>query len=199
MKPFQTLPRAAAWRHAGARDGFEVVFFTVSPDGVRAHGSTSAVEEGEPWHVEYDITLDLSWHTRSAWIRSRSSLGVAEIRVESDGVGHWTVNGEPQPLLDGLYDVDLESSAMTNAFPVHRMDLPLGVSADAPAVYVRAVDLRVERLEQQYTRTGDTSFDYASPAFDTYCRLDYDPSGLVVNYPGIAIRESSLLGILAEG
>ncbi|WP_066375335.1 putative glycolipid-binding domain-containing protein [Herbidospora mongoliensis] len=191
MSIFENPPAAAAWRHVDARNGFEVVFFTVSREGVRAHGSTSAVEDGEPWHVEYDITLDPSWRTRVARIRNRTPAGENVLLIESDGAGHWTVNGEPQPFLDGVHDVDLESSAMTNAFPVHREDLP---AFDAPAVYVRAVDLRVERLEQHYTRTGDLSFDYASPAFGTFCRLDYDPSGLVVNYPGIAIRDASILG-----
>ncbi|GAB1822823.1 putative glycolipid-binding domain-containing protein [Herbidospora sp. RD11066] len=182
MSLFERLPSAAAWRHV---EGFEVVFFEVSPEGIRARGSTSAVEDGEPWYVEYDITLDASWHTRRAVVRNRSSRGAGEVLIESDGAGHWTVNGEPAPLLDGLHDVDLESSAMTNAFPVHRESAE---AFDAPAVYVRAADLRVERLEQHYTRTGGTSFDYASPAFGTFCRLDYDPSGLVVDYPGIAVR-----------
>ncbi len=34
------------------------------------------------------------------------------------------VDGEPAPHLDGVLDVDLESSALTNAFPVHRLDYP---------------------------------------------------------------------------
>lgn len=45
-------------------------------------------------------------------------------------------------------DVDLESSALTNALPVHRMGLGIEPAADAPAAYVRALDLSVDRLEQ---------------------------------------------------
>jgi hypothetical protein len=37
---------------------------------------------------------------------------------------------------------------MTNALPVHRIALPAGAPADAPAAYVRAAGLAVERLEQ---------------------------------------------------
>jgi hypothetical protein len=81
---------------------------------------------------------------------------------------------------------------MTNAFPVHRMSLHLGDKAPAPAAYVRALDLRVERLEQDYVRVNDENghqqYDYASPAFDFECRLVYDESGLPLDYPGIAVR-----------
>ena len=107
--------------------------------------------------------------------------------LEADG-GHWLVDGQAAPRLDGCLDVDLESSAMTNAFPVHRLGLPVGGQAAAPAAYVRALDLAVERLEQTYVRTADDSYDYASPAFDFECRLVYDDSGLVLDYPGIAVR-----------
>ena len=81
---------------------------------------------------------------------------------------------------------------MTNALPIHRLLLPVGGQAAAPAVYMRAVALRVERLEQTYTRcddrAGSQQFKYEAPAFDFECRLLYDNSGLVLQYPGIATR-----------
>jgi hypothetical protein len=52
--------------------------------------------------------------------------------------------------------------------------------------------LAVERLEQTYTRVDDEDgveqYDYEAPAFDFGCRLAYDHSGLVLQYPGIARR-----------
>jgi hypothetical protein len=89
-------------------------------------------------------------------------------------------------------DVDLESSAMTNALPVHRLRLAVGAGAGAPAAYVHAASLNVDRLEQAYLRITDDSarqrYDYAAPAFDFTSRLGYDRSGLVLDYPGIAVR-----------
>jgi hypothetical protein len=94
--------------------------------------------------------------------------------------------------LDGCLDVDLESSAMTNTLPVHRLSLDAGVAALVPAAYVRAVGLGVTRLEQQYTRVADENacqrYDYVAPSFDFRCRLAYDEDGLVMTYPGIADR-----------
>jgi hypothetical protein len=156
----------------------------------RSH--TAAVEDGEPFAVRYAIELDECWRTRSADIAGRSSSGTATVGIEGDGQGHWRIDGRPAAHLDGCLDVDLESSALTNAFPVHRLDLSPGVAADAPAAYVRALDLSVGRLEQHYARiddgTGRRRFRYESPAFGFRCDLVYDDAGLVVDYPGIAIR-----------
>jgi hypothetical protein len=70
--------------------------------------------------------------------------------------------------------------------------LAVGARADAPAAYVRAADLTVERLDQTYERVADDAgqqrFEYAAPVFDVNCRLVYDQSGLVIDYPGIALR-----------
>jgi hypothetical protein len=89
-------------------------------------------------------------------------------------------------------DVDLESSAMTNAFPVHRLSLRAGQAADAPAAYIRALDLTAERLEQGYRRIADQDarrrYEYSAPAFGFTALLRYDDSGLLTDYPGIAVR-----------
>jgi len=81
---------------------------------------------------------------------------------------------------------------MTDALPVHRLDLEIGGRSAAPAAYVRADHLGVERLEQEYIRTGSEQpqqqYNYAAPAFDFTSQLVYDEYGLVVRYPGIAVR-----------
>jgi len=190
---FEDPPRCAAWRHLDAREGFEVVFLRVDGDGCRLEGDTAAVEEGRAWAVRYDIGVDPGWATRSARVWGRSSSGLRELSVEADGAGRWRVDDAPAGHLDGCLDVDLESSSLTNAFPVHRLGLEVGEQAEAPAAYVRALDLAVERLEQRYTRLEDDAagrqrFHYVSPAFAFECELVYDASGLVLDYPGIAIR-----------
>ncbi len=189
---FAPLPATVAWQHRGARSGFEVVYFQGHDDGCRIEGWTTAIEDGTPWAVEYTIEVDTAGATRSARIRGRSAGGFRSTLLEADGAGHWLVDGEPAPGLDGCLDVDLEASAMTNALPVRRMGLPVAGRAAAPAAYVRAVGLGVERLEQAYVRTTDEAacqrYDYAAPAFDFSCRLTYDGSGLVLDYPGIAVR-----------
>ena len=184
--------RRAAWEHTGARRGFEVAFFGRADERVRIEGTTTAAEDGEVWSVGYAIALDPGWRTMSARIAGRSAAGEREVLLETDGRGLWHVNGARLAALDGCLDVDLESSALTNAFPVHRLGLEVGQEADAPAAYVRALDLRVERLEQQYSRLPDVDgrrrYRYRAPSFDFECELVYDETGLVLDYPGIATR-----------
>jgi uncharacterized protein len=186
------VPATAAWRHRGARSGFEVVYFGVRSDGWRIEGWTTAIEDGATWAIEYAIEVDAAWATRSARIRGRSAGGFSSALLEADGAGHWLVDGKPARHLDGCLDVDLEASAMTNALPVRRMGLPVGAREAAPAAYVRAVGLAAERLEQTYARTADEAscqrYDYVAPSFGFAARLIYDESSLVLDYPGIAVR-----------
>jgi uncharacterized protein len=186
------LPAFAAWRHLDVREGFEVLFLRAQSDGYRLEGYSTGVEDGEAWGLRYEIVLDADWVTRAAHIVGRSTEGAREVRLEGDGPGSWLVDGRPAPHLGGCLDVDLEASACTNALPVKRLALGVGDRAEAPAAYVRTADLRVERLEQTYARLADEGgrrrYDYASPAFDFFAILVYDEHGLVLDYPGIAVR-----------
>jgi uncharacterized protein len=189
---FRAPPPSAAWSHQDARSGFEVVYLQPLDGGHLLTGVTTAVEDGRPWIVDYEIHVDAGWHTRSARVTGRFDTGSSTRLLEADGEGRWSVDHEPAPHLDGCLDVDLESSALTNALPVHRLSLSTRSSAQAPAAYVRLPDLTVARLEQQYTRVSDQDerqrYDYIAPAFGFSCRLVYDAAGLVLAYPGIAMR-----------
>jgi hypothetical protein len=178
------LPDFAAWRFVDAVDGFEVVY--PRPGLLRGH--TSAVEDGEAYAVHYEIVLDDRWHTREARVASDTVSGSRETVLRSDGEGHWTVDDRPTPELDGLIDVDLEASACTNTLPIHRLPLAAGEVVPAPAAYVRALDLTVTRLDQTYARLDDHRFAYTSEGGAFQAVLEYDDAGLIVDYPGIAVR-----------
>ncbi|MGC1166628.1 MAG: putative glycolipid-binding domain-containing protein [Solirubrobacterales bacterium] len=180
---FADLPAFAAWRFVTAVDGFEIVY--AEPGRLRGH--SCAVEDGEAYAVRYEIALDERWRTREARVASDTVAGPHETVLISDGAGSWTVDGEPAPQLDGLIDVDLEASACTNTLPVHRLPLPLDEVTEAPAAYVRALDLSVTRLDQTYRRRDERRFDYTSEA-NFRVVLEYDAAGLIVDYPGIAVR-----------
>lgn len=189
---FAPLPATAAWQHQQARAGFEVVYFHRLDDGYRVEGRTAAIEDGQTWDVGYEITLDEMWATRRALIVGRSEFGTSTTLLEADGGGEWQVDGVAAPRLSGCLDVDLESSAFTNALPVHRMKLGPDDRAAAPAAYVRAVGLTVDRMEQVYVRGSHRGacqrYRYTAPAFEFTGELVYDESGLVLEYPGLAVR-----------
>lgn len=180
------MPAFAAWRFVTAVDGFEVAY----PARRELRGCTAAVEDGQPYVVRYEIALDEQWRTREVRVSNDTVEGGRSRELRSDGAGHWTVDGVAAPDLDGLVDVDLEASACTNTLPVHRLDLPDGEVVAAPAVYVRAMDLSVTRLEQTYRRRGERTFDYTSEGGGFRAVLEYDGAGLIVDYPGIAVRSA---------
>lgn len=186
------LPATVAYRHLHVRDGFEVLFLQRGREGYHLEGHSTGVENGEVWGIRYALTLDASWVTRTARIVGRSAAGAHEVRLDGDGVGGWRVDGRSAPQLAGCLEVDLEASAFTNAIPVRRLGLDVGQRASAPAAWVRLPDLRVERLEQRYARLEDDAsrqrYDYAAPELDFTAELTYDEFGLVLDYPGIAVR-----------
>ena len=189
---FGVLPATAAWHHRDVRLGFEVAYFQHDGHGYHINGCTTATEDGQTWIVSYSIRLDAAWNTREARVTARTASGLHETLLAGDGAGRWHVDGRAAAHLDGCLDVDLESSALTNTLPVHRLGLAAGARAAVPAAYVRALGLRTERLEQSYARlpdeTGHQRYRYAAPAFGFTCTLIYDESGLVLDYPGIAVR-----------
>ncbi len=160
-----------------------------TPRGHRLAGHTTAVDGGTSWSVGYVVDVDDEWRTLRAEVSVLAVGGTRRTRLERRPDDTWLVEGSRAPWLDGCVDVDLESSAVTNTLPVHRLPLPRGRTADVPAAFVRADDLRVERLEQTYARldrAGEVA--YTSSTFDVACTLTYDDAGLVLDYPGIAAR-----------
>lgn len=188
---FRHLPLHAVWRHVGEPDGFECAFFRVEDDLLVVEGQTIALDRDDVWAVGYSIRVDDSWCIRDARVAVRTARGVGVVDLEHVG-SRWFVEGQHVPELDGCEDLDLDASACTNAFPLHRLALPVGGRADAPAVHVAAPELRVGRLEQVYEhlddRDGGSRYRYRAPqvSFDSVIR--FDGSGLVDDYPTIAER-----------
>ena len=185
---FAPPPPSAAWQHRDARIGVEVATFGRADGGWLVRGATTAVEQSHAWAVRYAITLAADWTTRDVEVVAMTERGERTTRLRHDGTGGWTVDAQPRPDLAGCLDVDLEASVLTNAFPVHRVNARIGATFDAPAAYVRAVDLQVSRLEQRYRRLDARRFHYTAPAFDFAAELRYDEAGFVLDYPGLAAR-----------
>jgi uncharacterized protein len=179
------LPPAAAWRLLEAHEGFETVLFRQEADVVQFEGYSAGVEEGVAWGFRYELEVDSAWATRSVRI---SSSGGRELQLDGDGVGSWLVDGHPAPHLEGVLDVDLEGSACTNCLPIRRLAPAVGERIEAPTAYVRAGELRVERLAQRYRRLDSGRYDYESPDHGFRAVLAYDEHGLILDYPGIAVR-----------
>jgi uncharacterized protein len=115
----------------------------------------------------------------AAWRHEVARDGFESVFVRSDGSGY-RFDGHTAAVEDG------------EIWAVRYTIMRVGQSVEAPAAYVRALDLRVERLEQTYMRLDDDGdrqrYQYRSPAFGFEAQLVYDASGLVLDYPGVASR-----------
>lgn len=190
---FAELPPVACWRLAGAYDGFEVVRFSSGGDGLVLEGTTVGNEQGVPWTIHYLAWVADDWHLRRGHLIDYAG---AEVRIDADGAGSWTVDGEPRPELAGCLDLDLEASVVTNTIAVHRLALGVGQQGQSAAAYVRTNGLAVERLDQTYLRlpdeVGRLRYRYESPRFGYRASLQFGLDGLVVAYPGIGVRVATI-------
>ena len=188
------LPRQASWRHSGVRRGFEVLFTDHGPRGYRLRGVSTAVEEASAWSVEYAIDLDPAWRTQAVRAGASTVDGERHTVLRRSADHGWEVDGIARADLIGCVDIDFESSGVTNTLPLHRLEFRVGEPVQVPAAFVQANDLGVIRLEQEYTLTTVSphglSFHYESRTFDVACELTFDPAGLILEYPGIAVRDS---------
>lgn len=188
----ERLPSQAAWHHWGIRCGFETAFFESHPGGSTIRGNTSAWEAEAAWSVGYVVQTDSQWRTLTAEATVRALDGDLNTMIQRLEGDSWNVDGTHRPDLTGCVDIDFESSVVTNTLPIHRLEFATGAETSVPAAFVRADDLRVQRLEQSYrhltaTPTGHI-FEYRSSTFDFACTLEFDRSGLVVDYPEIGRR-----------
>ena len=115
--------------------------------------------------------------------------GGRPIRFElaADGAGNWTRDGSPVPELAGALDVDLGFTPATNTLPIRRLALAVGESAPVRSVWLRFPELRLEPLEQTYTREAERSFRYRAlvDGEPFIARLDTDVFGRVLHYEGL--------------
>lgn len=150
-------------------------------DGCRLRGLAVLPLGGEPCHIDYDVMCDAGWTPRSCDVSVTLSEQVRTIELRSDHVGHWEVNGNAAPHLNGCSDVDLGWTPATNTVPIRRLDLEVGDSANIVAAWVRFPELDVVANQQQYTRMASDRWRYRSGDYDFELVTDV-ASGLVLAY-----------------
>lgn len=189
LRPFPTESRVR-WRRMDV-PGREEARVERTPAGWRLTGELEVEEAGLAARLRYAIECDPEWRTRSAVIEGDAGGGPIQFALAADGVGHWTCDGAPVPDLAGALDIDLGFTPATNTLPIRRMDLAVGESAPVRSAWLRFPELRLEPLEQVYTREAELSFRYHAlvDGEPFIARLDTDAFGRVVRYGGLWVAE----------
>jgi uncharacterized protein len=138
--------------------------------------------DGQPVRCIYEVFCSSTWLTRRVRVDLESGSECGSLELTADGTGNWWRDGAELASVRGLLDVDIAVSPSTNTLPIRRFGLASGQSAEVTAVWIRVPQLSLEPLPQQYTRTGEHSYRYASRGGAFTADLTVDELGLVVRY-----------------
>jgi hypothetical protein len=182
--------RMAAWQHVEGRRGCEVARLEPAEGGgFRVDGHSTGEDEGLAWGMHYSLHVDPGWATRWLELSGLSEDGFWSLSLASDGAGSWTRDGAAAPELDGCLDVDLVCTVFTNTLAVRRLGLEVSHAGELDAVWIGTPAGReIERVPQRYTRLGLRAYLFEVVGGDFSSELEIDEFGLVVRYPGLAVR-----------
>ncbi|AZO21554.1 MULTISPECIES: putative glycolipid-binding domain-containing protein [unclassified Mesorhizobium] len=172
------------WRRLD-QEGHDGCLLAKTGDGWNLKGQAVFIQEGAPCGLSYEIDCDAGWRARAA--RVAGFLGGDALHYQFDRLDDsgWTLNGKRQTQVADLVDLDLGFTPASNLLPIRRLGLRPGISTPAPAAYLAFPELRLERLDQTYSRLDDTRYAYAAPKFGYHQVLEVSSSGFVVDYPGL--------------
>jgi uncharacterized protein len=127
------------------------------------------------------------WNVDSSGRRRSAQSGRIRFSLTADGRGNWARDGVPVPDVGGALDVDLGFTPATNTLPIRRLALAVGESAPVRSAWLHFPELRLEPLEQTYTREAELTFRYRAlvDGEPFIARLDTDAFGRVLRDEGL--------------
>ena len=185
LRPFPARARMR-WRRLDV-EGREQAWVEPTATGWRLSGEIDVEEAGVAARLRYTIDCDPQWRTRSALVEGEAAGRPVRFALAADGSGGWTRDGETMPALEGALDVDLGFTPATNTLPIRRLALAVGDSAPVRSAWLRFPEMRLEPLEQTYTREAERRYRYRAlvDGEPFVARLDTDAFGRVVRYEGL--------------
>ncbi|HLT46431.1 MAG TPA: putative glycolipid-binding domain-containing protein [Rubricoccaceae bacterium] len=190
LLPFPSASRMR-WRRLDV-PGIEEACVERTAEGWRLTGDLAVEDGGVVARLRYGIACDPSWRTRSAAIGGEVGGRPFRLALAADGAGNWTRDGAPLPALTGALDVDLGFTPATNTLPIRRLALGVGETRAVRSAWLRFPELRLEALEQAYTREAERVFRYRALVDEApfVAQLDTDAFGRVLRYEGLWEAES---------
>jgi len=175
----------------------ESVRAVITERGLRANGYL--IDAGHaPFGASYSLLVDARGRTRRLAAQSDSIDGERHLSLTRTPGGPWlvesTAGSTPLYALDGAHDIDVESSAFSNALALRRLAMVDALS-DGPrlgeeiAVTVACVSmptLAVRAVQHFYTFRSEGVVGYRGPAGEA--DLTIDTQHFVVDFPGLSRR-----------
>jgi hypothetical protein len=159
-------------------DSREEFALSSSNGGYEFTGKTLIVHDEIRVEISYRVETASDWATTFATVEIPALAVSHEVTVPKPG--HWLVDGERRPDLDGCVDIDLGWTPATNTLPIRRLQLENGDTATIRAAWLKWSELQFIVADQTYTRTGDATWQYTSGNFSA--ELLVDDQGVVLRY-----------------
>lgn len=185
-----------SWSSDGDRR-LETVRTVITERGLRANGYI--IDAGvPPYGASYSLLADSRGRTRRLAAQSDSIDGERHLALTRTPGGPWVVEstGGSSPLyaLNDAQDIDLESSAFSNALALRRLHLAAelngghhhGVEIPVTVACVSMPSLIVRSVQHFYTFRGDGVVSYRGPAGEADLSIDSDH--FVRDFPGLSRR-----------
>lgn len=172
----------AIWRPVKL-DGLERLMIFPQEDGYRVRSVAIAPLIG----ASYEIDIDKDWRVRSF------ALDLIDGRKRSyrqPELGRWQDgNGKSLPKFDGCIDIDLSFSPFTNTLPVRRVNFAKGEAHEFSMLWMPSDTLDPIVDRQRYTcLIPGQSFRYEAVDGSFAADVEFDPYGMVRDYPGLFTR-----------
>jgi len=136
-----------------------------------------------PCALNYCVQCDSAFQTRAAHVHGWLGRNPFVLDVTRDQQSNWRLNGKAAPAVRGCIDVDINISPSTNLLSIRRLSPREGTPLTVRAAWLAFPQKKFTPLEQVYTRTSPTTFDYAAPSLRFTSRLVVDRHGMVLEYP----------------
>jgi hypothetical protein len=159
--------------------------------GWQLTGELAVQDAGLAARLRYAIDCDPEWRTRSALIDGVAGGRPIRFALAAERSGRWSRDGAPIPELVGALDIDLGFTPMTNTLPIRRLALEVGETQPVRSAWLRFPELRLELLEQTYTREAAGIYRYCAMVDGELftAQLDTDAFGRVIRYEGLWVAE----------
>ncbi len=142
--------------------------------------------EGRRFGVNVSMLLDECWRVLTVSVTG----GPRDLYLRSNGKGRWRTPDGPLPQFNGIFDIDLQASPITNTLPIRRLGLTKGMGPQPlSVVYIPFDTFEPFVHEQRYTCLEDGRlYRYENADGSFAADLHVDQNGLVLDYPTLFTR-----------
>jgi hypothetical protein len=165
-------------------EGHDAACLQQRPNGWMLTGTAVYLDDNQPVALRYSLDLAADWSTRTGSIDGVLGETVVAHRFERGRDG-WRMDGQLQPALSAVVDLDFGFTPATNHPQLKRMALEIGKSKEIKVAWFDLACTTLQPLPQIYHRVSEQAYAYNSPQGPYEATLLIADNGFVRDYPDL--------------